>query len=152
MNLNKTALRSVAMNNFSRAAVLLLAILCHPVFALEPGLETYGSETDGVRHVNAAEAAEILKEYPSVRVLDVRTGIEYNRGHLPDSTNINYYSFSFEKQLETLDKSITWLIHCRTGVRSGKSLPIMKSLGFESIIHLDGGIVAWTDDGQPIQK
>ena len=85
-------------------------------------------------------------------MLDVRTGFEYNRGHLLDATNINYYSFSFEKQLDKLDKNTTWLVHCRTGVRSGKSLPIMKSLGFESIIHLDGGIVAWTDDGQPVQK
>ena len=136
----------------SKIAVLLFALLSHPLLAQETGIEKFGSDKDGVRHVNANEAAEILKQFPSVKVLDVRTGLEYKLGHLPDSTNINYYSFSFEKQLDNLDKSITWLVHCRTGVRSGKSLPIMKSLGFESIIHLDGGIVAWTDDGQAVQK
>ena len=65
---------------------------------------------------------------------------------------MNYYSRSFEEQLDKLDRKTTWLVHCRTGVRSGKTLPIMKELGFESIIHLDGGIVAWTDAGQPVVK
>ena len=152
MNFCETIVRSVATKNFARATVLFLMTLFHPVYALEAGLEEYGNEIDGVRHVDAAQAADILKKFPSVKVLDVRTGFEYNRGHLLDATNINYYSFSFEEQLDKLDKNTTWLIHCRTGVRSGKSLPIMKSLGFESIIHLDGGIVAWTDDGQPVQK
>jgi len=130
----------------------LLVLLAGIAIADESGLEDYGKSVDGVRHVNASEAAAILKNYPTVKVLDVRTGFEYQRGHLPDATNINYYSFSFKKQLDSLDKSVTWLIHCRTGVRSGKSLPIMKSLGFESIVHLDGGIVAWTDDGQPLTQ
>ena len=82
----------------------------------------------------------------------MRTGFEYNRGHLEGSTQMNYYSRSFEEQLDKLDRKTTWLVHCRTGVRSGKTLPIMKELGFESIIHLDGGIVAWTDAGQPVVK
>ncbi len=107
---------------------------------------------DGVRHVSATEAAEILQKFPSVKVLDVRTGLEYNRGHIADATNINYYSFTFRKQLNTLDKNITWLVHCRTGVRSGKSLPVMKELGFTSIIHLDGGTSAWSKAGLPLKK
>ena len=106
----------------------------------------------GVRHVAASEAAEILKLHPTVKVLDVRTGFEYRRGHLPDATNINYYSFSFKDQLDQLDKTTTWIVHCRSGVRSGKTLPIMKSLGFKSIVHLDGGTVAWVKDGQPLQQ
>ena len=133
-------------------AMILLALCSYPALAVEPGIEAYGSDINGVRHVTATEAADILGKFPSVKVLDVRTGLEYNRGHISDATNINYYSFSFQKQLAALDKNITWLVHCRTGVRSGKSLPIMKSLGFTSIIHLDGGTSAWTRAGQPLQK
>ncbi len=134
-------------------AVLITALLCHSVFAMESGIEAFGTERDGVRHVIAAEAAEILQKHPSVKVLDVRTGVEYNRGHITDdAVNLNYYSFSFKKQLEELDKNTTWLVHCRTGVRSGKSLPIMKSMGFSSIIHLDGGTSAWTKEGLPLKK
>lgn len=89
---------------------------------------------------------------PSVRVLDVRTGFEYNRGHLPDAVQINYFSRQFEKKLEALGKNITWHVHCRRGSRSGKALPVMESLGFSSVIHLDGGIKAWTKRGLPVVK
>ncbi len=135
-----------------RTLTVLLVMVCSVAIADKNGLEEYGNRVDGVRHVNAAEAAAILQKYPAVKVLDVRTGFEYQRGHLPDATNINYYSFTFKDQLDKLDKNVTWLVHCRTGVRSGKTLPIMKSLGFESIVHLDGGIVTWTDDGLPLVR
>lgn len=148
MTIDKFIARSIARI----WAGLLIALLCNSAFALEPGIEAFGNDVDGVRHVSATEAAEILKKYPSVKILDVRTGIEYNRGHISDATNINYYSFSFKEKLAKLDKNITWLVHCRSGVRSGKSLPILKSLGFSSIIHLDGGTSAWTKSGLPLQK
>lgn len=133
-------------------AVLLIALPCHLAFAIEEGIEDYGSDTNGVRHVSAAEAAEILQNYPSVQILDVRTGLEFNRGHISNAKNINYFSPRFKNQLDELDKNITWLVHCRTGVRSGKSLEIMQSLGFKAIVHLDGGTRAWTQAGQPLQK
>ena len=134
------------------SAVLLVALLCHSVFALEPGIETYGKDKNGARHVNATEAAEILKKYPTVQVLDVRTEKEYKRGHISDSINIDYHGSQFKKQLDKLDRNTTWLVHCHSGVRSGRSLGILKSLGFKSIIHLDGGALAWTEAKQPLQK
>jgi len=141
-------------SNTAFFAYLLLAFhtLFNQAIATEEGIESFGVQTNGVRHVNASEADEILKRYPSVRVLDVRTGFEYNRGHLQDSVQINYYSRQFENKLDELDKNVTWLVHCRTGVRSGKTLPIMESLGFSSVIHLDGGIRAWSKGGFEVVK
>lgn len=135
-----------------RRVVLLTALLYHSAYALEPGLEEYGTDINGIRHVTAADAKEIIEQFPSVQVLDVRTGLEYNRGHLSNALNVNYYSFSFKDKLKKLDKGVTWLVHCRTGVRSSKTLPIMKSLGFTSVIHLDGGTSAWTSAGYDLQK
>ena len=129
-----------------------MALVCHSAYALEAGIESYGIEKNGDRHVNAIEAAEILKKYSSVQVLDVRTANEYSQGQISNAVDVDYYSSSFEHQLDQLDKNTTWLIHCRTGVRSGNSLSIMQSLGFTSIIHLNGGISAWTQAGQSFKK
>ena len=49
-----------------------------------------------------------------------------------------------------LDKETTWLVHCKSGVRSGKTLPLMKKLGFKSIIHMDGGINDWRAAELPV--
>lgn len=143
---------SKSLCTLSHLALLVCTLLTLPAHAMEEGLADYGKDMGGVRHVTAAEAGEILQKFPTVKVLDVRTGLEYDRGHLTDATNINYYGFSFKKQLQQLDKNVTWLVHCRSGVRSGKSLPIMKAMGFTSIIHLDGGIVAWANEDLPIKK
>ena len=116
---------------------------------------TYTADADSafnVRDVSATEAAEILKNDPEIRVLDVRTGFEFNRGHIEDAVNFNYYSRKFKAKLNTLDKNVTWLVHCRTGVRSGKTLPLMKAAGFTNVIHLQDGIVDWTKSGLPVVK
>ena len=63
-----------------------------------------------IRDVNATEAAELLKNNPEIKVLDVRTGFEFNRGHLKDAINLNYYSRKFEDKLNELDKNTTWLL------------------------------------------
>lgn len=111
-----------------------------------------GDFRDGVLHVSATEAAQLLKERQNINVLDVRTGFEYNRGHIEGAVHINYYSFDFKEKLSALDKDTTWLVHCKSGVRSGKTLPLMKKTGFTSIIHLDGGINSWRDAELPTTR
>jgi len=105
-----------------------------------------------VRDVSAAEAAKLLSENPDIGILDVRTGFEFNRGHLEGAVNVNYYSRNFKKMLDELDKEKTWLVHCRSGVRSSKTLPIMKRAGFTNVIHLNAGILDWLHAELPVVK
>ncbi len=105
-----------------------------------------------VLDVSAAQAMELLQNDPEIKILDVRTGFEFNRGHLKDAINLNYYSRKFKDELSKLDKNTTWLVHCRSGVRSSKTMPIMKRAGFTNIIHLTGGINDWNKAGLPVIK
>ena len=91
---------------------------------------------NGILHVDADEAQQLLD---GVQVLDVRTAGEFQEGHIADAINIDYYADNFKAQLDQLDKQTTYLVHCQSGGRSGKTLGIMQDLGFEQIIHLDGG-------------
>lgn len=142
------------MNRTARVFFLLAAIgaafLSRPLLAVEQGVEEFGNQINGIRHLTATEASKVLKQFPAVRVLDVRTGFEFNRGHIEGAVHINYYSFEFRQKLQQLDKETTWLVHCRSGVRSGKSLPILQELGFQSLLHLDGGTLAWHRAGLPL--
>jgi len=105
---------------------------------------------DGVHHVNAQEAQSLLNSNQSIQVLDVRTAREYQQGHIKGAINIDYYADDFAEQLRALDPDIEYLVHCRSGVRSGKSLPILKSIGVNKLIHLDGGIKSWLSSGLPL--
>jgi len=95
-----------------------------------------GTVKKGVLHVTPAEAAQLIEQNADIKVLDVRTGWEYKRGHVEGAENLNYYSFSFKDSLNKLDKDTIWLIHCKSGVRSGRTIPLMKEAGFKSIIHI----------------
>ncbi len=121
------------------------------LLALTLVVSSVWAKTD-IRHVTPTEAAQLLAEDPAIQILDVRTGWEYKRGHLEGAVNENYYSFSFKKNLHKLDKDVTWIVHCKTGVRSGKTLPIMEELGFKQVIHMDGGIDAWRAASLPEVK
>ena len=76
-------------------------------------------------------------------VLDVRTATEYNTLHILGAINRDFYADDFEAQLNALDKNKAYLIHCRTGGRSGITYGIMQGLGFHEVYNLLGGIEAF---------
>lgn len=105
---------------------------------------------DGVLHVNANEAALLIAQKPMLVILDVRTPAEFSEGHIQGAINIDYYGSDFKKNLSALDKGVQYLIHCRSGARSGRSLPIMQSVGLVNIIHMDNGFNSWKTAGLPV--
>ena len=109
-----------------------------------------GTLKNGVHHVNAVEAHSLLSSSKTVQVLDVRTAREFQQGHIEGAINIDYYADDFAEQLTALDPNIEYLVHCRSGVRSSKSLAILESIGVKQLIHLDGGIKAWLASGLPL--
>lgn len=135
---------------FSVFSVTLLLSLCISTLANADDTQP-ADDAVVVLHVNPAEAAQLIEENPDFIVLDVRTPIEYKHSKIENAVNINYYSFSFKKQIEKLDRDKTYIVHCQTGVRSGKTLPIMLRAGFKNLIHMDGGMKGWKQAKLPIQ-
>lgn len=89
---------------------------------------------------------------PGFVLLDVRTPGEYNKGHIQGAKLLDYYDPDFLKRLKTLDRGKTYLLYCRTGNRSGRTLYLMGKLGFKQAAHLAGGIVAWQGKGYSLVK
>jgi len=112
--------------------------------------QSSSADAANVNHVDAQQAADLLKADPDIVVLDVRTGWEYRGGHLADAVNINYLSFAFSSKVAELDPDVTYLVHCKSGHRSARSLKILQEAGIKKLIHLDGGIDAWKSAGQTI--
>jgi len=111
-----------------------------------------GAQDTFVQDLTAESAAELMKENPDFVVLDVRTPLEFGLSHIENAININYYSFSFRSKIAKLDKTKTYILHCQTGVRSGKTIPIMQKAGFTKIYHMNGGFSEWKKAKLPIKK
>ena len=100
----------------------------------------------------ASALIETHKEDSDFVILDIRTPGEYQSGHLKNSIMIDFYSETFAEEINRLDKGKTYLIHCRSGNRSTRSMGLFKKLKFQKIYHLSSGINGWNSEGLPVVK
>ena len=85
--------------------------------------------------------------------LDVRTAEEYMEGNIENSINIDFYkSMDFMKFLDKLNKDDYYFVYCRSGKRSDASCQIMKELGFYNVFNLEGGFLAWSENGYEVNR
>ncbi len=87
---------------------------------------------------------------PDVVLLDVRTPKEFQGGHIQGALLLDYYSSDYVERLKALDREKTYLIYCRSGNRSGKSLAIFEKLGFRRAYHMDTGVIGWSREKYPL--
>lgn len=85
-------------------------------------------------------------------ILDIRTPREFKAGHLPNSIMIDFYSNAFLDKIKQLDKTKTYLVYCRSGNRSGRSMRLFKKLSFQKVYHMNSGIIGWNSEDLPIVK
>jgi len=87
---------------------------------------------------------ELNDKLGDIQLIDVRTSFEFNRGHLKNAVNINFYDRNFYEQMSKFDKNKEIYIYCRSGNRSGSAASKLKNQGFTKIYDLQGGIINWS--------
>lgn len=83
-------------------------------------------------------------ELNKVRLIDVRTAMEFSQGNINGSVNVDYKNDEeFFNYFNELDKSEPVFLYCRSGNRSKKSAEKLINLGFLKIYDLEGGFIEW---------
>lgn len=80
-------------------------------------------------------------ESKNIQLIDVRTATEFKSGFIKNAINIDFFSKSFNTNIEKLDKNKAIYVYCRSGNRSNKTCRKLAALGFEEIYDLQGGIL-----------
>lgn len=96
-------------------------------------------------NLSVSQTAEILKQNPQVQLIDVRTGFEWNRGHIAGAQHIPVDEIA--SRLQQIDRSRPVLLYCAAGGRSHYALEILKKAGFADVKHLASGISGWKAAG-----
>lgn len=102
----------------------------------------------GIKDVSPAEAqVAVAKAYS--QFIDVRTAEEYSGGHAVRAENIplDTLAANFAK----LNKNEPVYIICQTGSRSKKAAEILTDAGFNNVLNIVGGTVAWQKAGLPME-
>ena len=83
-------------------------------------------------------------ELSDVRLIDVRTPMEFSQGNINGSVNVDFKNEEvFLNYFNELDKTEPVFLYCRSGNRSKKSADKLINLGFSKIYDLEGGFIEW---------
>ena len=93
-----------------------------------------------IENITPQQAKELLTKDTTntIQILDVRTSEEYQKQHLPNAINIDFYQPNFQQQLAQLDPNKTYLVHCRSCGRSTKTVHLMSQLHFRYLYNVVG--------------
>ena len=115
---------------------------------LEGGIEAWkeaGRETDTITSISAEEFAGKYKT--GINVLDVRKPSEYDSEHVEKAEN---FPLDFiNENMDQLDRSKEYFIHCAGGYRSMIFSSILKGRGFQNVIDVAGGFKAISETAVP---
>lgn len=100
--------------------------------------------------VSVNEMERLMNE-PGYIVLDVRTPEEHEAENIENTLNVNFESGEFAENIQMLDKDKTYLIYCKTDIRSGLAKEIMDKMKFKTIV-VKGGIEEWKSQNKPLVK
>jgi rhodanese-related sulfurtransferase len=99
----------------------------------------------------AAPAFQVAIQKKGVQVLDVRTAVEYQGGHIAGALQANWNDAQeFESRTQHLDKNATVYVYCQAGGRSAAAQEYLTNKGYK-VVNLEGGMSNWKMKGLPVE-
>ena len=86
----------------------------------------------------------------NIRLVDVRTDAEIARGYIQGADKLPLHLLPM--RLRELDSAAPTVFYCQVGGRSAQAAALAAAQGFAEVYNLQGGIVAWTQAGQPLSQ
>jgi len=85
----------------------------------------------------------------NITFIDVREPHEHKQARIPNSTLIPLSQMQNRWQEIPRDKDV--VIYCQSGNRSAGLIMELERLGYENLMNLYGGIIAWHRGNMPVE-
>jgi rhodanese-related sulfurtransferase len=97
-----------------------------------------------MKQITPRELKQWIESKKDFQLIDVREEYEYDEanmgGHLIPLGEL-------PARYEEVDKTKDVVVHCRSGKRSELAIQFLESMGYTNLYNLEGGIVAWMNEG-----
>ena len=119
-------------------------------------MDLVGEAKKNVENLTPEQVAAELAGGDAVLV-DVREPQEREAGSIPGSISaprgmLEFYADpSLPYHKEELDPQRRIILHCASGGRSALGAATLKEMGYSNVAHLEGGIKAWQEAGNPTE-
>jgi rhodanese-related sulfurtransferase len=93
-----------------------------------------------------------LSAKSKLKLIDVRTPVEFQEIHVPFATNIPLDRLD-TKAIERLkQESNSIYVICRSGSRGSKACEKFVAAGIDDAVNIEGGTIAWEQAGLPVVR
>jgi rhodanese-related sulfurtransferase len=106
------------------------------------------SNVKGVGSVSALGMPALQRNGKSV-IIDVSDEAQYKASHLPDAKNFPVNSLNEENSDLMKHREKTVILVCATGSKSNNAARKLKSIGFNNLHVLRGGMMSWNKENLP---
>ncbi len=111
-----------------------------------------GCTAQKITRLTSVEAYDFIDKHPNTVIVDVRTPKEFADGHIKGAVNIDVMGDNFEAAIDSLDKSKTYLIYCRSGRRSTNAAKAMQRKKFGHLYEISDGFKGWQSNKLPSEQ
>jgi adenylyltransferase/sulfurtransferase len=106
-----------------------------------------GEDAESVEEIGAGELKRRLDAGEPLEILDVREPHEWAICRIPGARLVPLGSLA--ERMHELDSARTYVLQCRSGVRSAKAVGVLRQAGFRRLLNLRGGVLAWAKEVDP---
>jgi len=120
-----------------------------------PGGLTLTALLDAARRsddvIDVGQMEDLLDGDPQPTILDVRPADEYGQERMEGSINLPLADMVAGAPGLPRDRDALIVTVCNTGRKSLTGLLLLKSLGYQNVRNLMGGLAAWSAEGHPLE-
>lgn len=96
-----------------------------------------------MRQVDSEYLKSRIDADQSIKIIDVRSSMEFERGKIETSINIPLDIFEAEMSSKLPDKEEEIYLYCLSGSRSEIAANILERAGYKNVNNLISGLLSW---------
>ena len=105
-----------------------------------------------VPEISATELNMSLAGDKPLQIVDVRSGAEWRRSHIPGSVSVPIQELKGRLSSLQLNAQKPIIAICLSAHRSIPAVRLLQAQGFENAVQLKGGMLAWWNKHYPTER
>jgi rhodanese-related sulfurtransferase len=101
--------------------------------------------------ISAAALYELHQAGKPLKLIDVRTPVEFREAHVPFAKNIPLGTLNVDVLRSVTNGAPVYLI-CRTGQRAANACESLAKSGLENVVLVEGGTQGWIKSGLDVHR
>ena len=107
------------------------------------------SDAPHIPEITPTELKARLDNGDSPVLVDVRERFEQRIADLPNHDQLRMPTGEFLHRIDEIDRDREVVLYCRSGSRSAWAARLLMDRGFDSVLNLKGGVLAWKAEVDP---